>query len=176
MASKTETASETKTTPKTRTARSVPRLSEEEMRAWGGFLRTHANLISQLDRELEASHALPLRSYDVLIQLAGAPEGSLRMSELAEAVVLSRSGLTRLVDRLVQQGYVERRPCPSDARGALAVLTPEGLRRVREAAGTHIESVRRLFHARLRDSDLNALGDCWERLGAGAEDGAAARD
>ena len=160
-------ASKTPTRPfKAPAGRSVPRLSEEEIRAWGGFLRTHANLITQLDRELEAAHALPLRSYDVLIQLARAPEGSLRMSELADAVVLSRSGLTRLVDRLVEQGYVERRSCPSDARGALAAITPRGLERVREAAGTHIESVRRLFHDRLRRSDLEALDDCWERLAA----------
>lgn len=150
----------------------LPRLSEPERRAWVGFLRTHANLVNELDRELEASHGLPLRSYDVLLQLARAPQRSLRMSDLADAVVLSRSGLTRLVDRLVEQGYAERRRCPEDARGAFAQITPAGLARVREAAGTHLESVRRHFLSRLTSAQLKALGDCWDRLA----DGSAASD
>jgi DNA-binding MarR family transcriptional regulator len=122
--------------------------------------------MSQLDRELEASHGLALRSYDVLIQLSRAPDRRLRMSELADAVVLSRSGLTRLVDRLEAQGLVERQPCRSDARGSHAVLTAAGLRRVRAATPTHVESVRRLFHSRFSDGELRTLGDFWERLGA----------
>lgn len=144
--------------------RRVPRLASNEQAAWAGFLRTHADLITQLDRELEASHGLPLRSYDVLIQLSRAPDQSLRMSQLADAIVLSRSGLTRLVDRLVGEGYVERRPCPNDARGALATLTPAGLERVRGAAGTHLESVRRLFLDRFSPSELETLAGFWGRL------------
>ena len=139
-------------------------LREDELRAWAGFLRAHASLMAQLDRELEASHGLPLRSFDVLVQLAQAPDRRLRMSELADAVVLSRSGLTRLVDRLTEQGYVERQRCPSDARGAHAVLTAAGLRRVRRAGPTHVASVRRLFHSRFSDDELRALGEFWERL------------
>jgi DNA-binding MarR family transcriptional regulator len=159
----------------TRTQSPLPpraRLGEDEQRAWGGFLRAHANLVAELDRELESAHGLPLRSYDVLIQLARAPEGRLRMSELADAVVLSRSGLTRLVDRLARQGYVERRPCPTDARGAWAVLTPAGRERLREASGTHIDSVRRRFLGRFSAQELRRLGDFWERLGASPPPGA----
>src|SRR3954452_18922028 len=75
-------------------------LSAEELAAWGGLLRTHARLVRELDGELQSVHALPLSSYEVLLRLAGAPEGKMRMSELADAVLLSRSGVTRLVDRL----------------------------------------------------------------------------
>jgi DNA-binding MarR family transcriptional regulator len=105
----------------------------------------------------------------VLIQLARATDNALRMSDLADAIVLSRSGLTRLVDRLVAEGYVERRRCPSDARGALATLTPAGFERVRDAAGTHLQSVRRLFLDRFSGPELEALGSYWERLDARVE-------
>ncbi len=91
----------------------------------------------------------------------------LRMSELAEAVLLTRSGLTRCVDRLERRGLVERRKCPSDARGFLAALTEEGLRRFEEARPTHLAGVRRLFLERLERADLKRLAGIWERVGAG---------
>src|SRR3978361_1060863 len=93
----------------------VPNFTEQELDAWRGFLRTHATLVRELDEELTEQHGLPLSSYDVLIQLAEAPDGMLRMSPLADAVLLSRSGLTRLVSRLASQGMVERRECENDA-------------------------------------------------------------
>ncbi len=88
----------------------------------------------------------------------------LRMSELAEAVLLTRSGLTRLVDRLERRGLVERRKCPSDARGFLAVLTDEGLRRFEEARPTHLAGVRRLFLDLLEPEELERLAAIWDRV------------
>ncbi len=116
-------------------------LSAAEMSAWRTFLRAHAVLVRRLEGELVASHDLALASYDVLVQLSETPSRSLRMTELAERVLLSRSGLTRLVDRLVRDGLVERQACPDDARGTLAVLTERGLEALREAWPTHLQGV-----------------------------------
>ena len=93
------------------------------MAAWRGFLRAHAHVIRRLESELEYEQSMPLANYDVLVQLAEAPDHSLRMSELASSVLLSRSGLTRLVDRLERGGLLARESCASDARGAFAKLT-----------------------------------------------------
>jgi DNA-binding MarR family transcriptional regulator len=139
-------------------------LDHTELRAWSGFLRAHARLIAELDQDLLGAHGLPLRSYDVLLQLAQAGGRRLRMSELADAVVLSRSGLTRLVDRLERQGYVERRPCPSDARGSLAALTPLGLRRLRDSRATHLAAIRRLFLSHFDQRELETMGDFADRI------------
>jgi DNA-binding MarR family transcriptional regulator len=140
------------------------RLTQAELAAWYGFLRAHSGLIAELDRELEAGHGIALRSYEVLLRLAQAEEGRLRMSELADAVVLSRSGLTRLVDRLESQGYVERHRCPSDARGAHAVITDTGMERLRSAADTHVAAVRRLFVERFSEAELRTMASFWRRL------------
>ena len=119
----------------------VAALSPAEQVAWRAFLRAHATLLRRLEAELVAEHDLPLPSYDVLVQLSESPSGTLRMTELAERVLLSRSGLTRLVDRLVRDGLVQRRACPQDARGTLAELTPAGLDRLRDAWPTHVRGV-----------------------------------
>ena len=116
-------------------------LTAPEQAAWRSFLRAHATLVRRLEGELVAEHDLPLPSYDVLVQLSEAPGRRLRMTELAERVLLSRSGLTRLVDRLVRDGLVERQACPDDARGTLAVLTDAGLERLRTAWPTHLRGV-----------------------------------
>ena len=99
------------------------------MAVWRSFLRAHAVVLRELERELDRDAALPLAWYDVLLTLAQAPERKLRMAELADRVLLSRSGLTRLVDRLEKAGYVRREPSPDDARGTYTVLHPAGLRR-----------------------------------------------
>src|SRR5579862_1644472 len=106
--------------------------------AWRAFLELHAALIEVLGGELERERRLPLAWYDVLVQLAEAPASRLRMQELARSVLISKSGLTRLVDRMVQAGYVERQPCPDDLRGSFAVLTPAGRDALREAAPVHL--------------------------------------
>src|SRR3954471_16149368 len=109
-----------------------PRFNELELDAWRGFLRSYATLVRELDEELTERHGLPLSSYDVLVQLDEAPQGRLRMSSLADAVLLSRSGLSRLVTRLESQALIERAECPSDARGAFAAITEEGRARLAE--------------------------------------------
>lgn len=141
-------------------------LTDREFEAWGGFLRTHAALVRELDAELTHAHGLPLSSYEVLLKLVNAEQGRLRMSDLAEAVWLSRSGVTRLVDRLERDGLVERRACPSDARGAFAVITDGGRERFHEAQQTHLAGVRARFLAHFDDDEQRALGEFWSRLNA----------
>ena len=102
-------------------------LTDVELGAWRGLLRTHAMLVKRLDAELEATHGLPLTSYEVLLHLADAPERKMRMCDVADSVLLSRSGLTRLIDRLERDGLVERVSCADDARGAFARLTDDGM-------------------------------------------------
>jgi DNA-binding MarR family transcriptional regulator len=142
----------------------VKQLSPLELGAWRGFLRAHAALVRELDRELEAAHGLPLTQYEVLLYLNDAPDRQLRMSELASSVLLSQSGVTRLVDRLERDGLVVREPCPSDGRGLLARITDEGRRRLAEARATHLSGVRARFLAQFDDHELRALADAWERL------------
>jgi DNA-binding MarR family transcriptional regulator len=144
--------------------RSERHLDPREEAAWRGFLRVHAALIRELDAELHAAHDLPLSSYDVLLQLAEAPNGQLRMSELAGSVLISPSGLTRLVDRLEREGLVERHRCENDHRGYFAMLTGEGMARLREAAPTHLDGVRRLFLEHFSEAELRRLGGHWERV------------
>jgi DNA-binding MarR family transcriptional regulator len=139
-------------------------LTDVELGAWRGFLQVHAQLVKQLDAELEAGHGLPLSSYEVLLFLANAPDGKMRMSELAERVLLSRSGLTRLVDRLEREGLVERSACSSDKRGWFASLTPEGRKRFEAARGFHLDSVRSSFLSRFSEDELKQLATLWERF------------
>ena len=137
---------------------SMQLLDSEELGAWRGMLRVHAELTKALDAELTEAHGLPLSSYEVLLFLAGEPEGRMRMSELAESVLLSRSGLTRLVDRLERAGLLERVQCSEDARGYFAQLTPAGREAFNEARRTHLEGVRRLFLSRVSRAGLRELG------------------
>jgi DNA-binding MarR family transcriptional regulator len=138
------------------------------MRAWRQFLRAHSYATRRLEADLEQHHMLPLASYDVLVQLAEADGSALRMSELADAVLLSRSGLTRLVDRLARDGYVERRSCPSDARGTFAVLTELGRQRLREASGTHLRGVAAHVTSRFTEDELDTLAELLSRIGGPA--------
>jgi DNA-binding MarR family transcriptional regulator len=139
-------------------------LTAAESGAWRGLLRTHAGLVKELDGELEAAHGLGLSSCEVLLRLEGSAGRRMRMCELAEAAVLSRSGLTRLVDRLERDGFVARDSCEDDARGSFAVLTEAGARTVRDARATYIEGVRRHFLARFSPAELDDLRAFWDRL------------
>ena len=136
-------------------------LSELELSAWRGLLRAHAALYKTLDGELDGDHRLPLSSYEVLLHLE---EEQLRMCELAERVLLSRSGLTRLIDRLVRDGYVERVVCDHDARGAYAALTDAGRDKLAAARETHLAGVREHFLAHFSEPELELLGSFWARL------------
>src|SRR3954464_9032142 len=139
--------------------------------AWRTFLQAHARVTRRLDDELQAAHGLSLAEYDALLQIAHAPGRRVRMNVLADRVVLSRSGVTRLVDRLETAGSVERSACATDARGQEAVLTPTGLPRLRQASTTHLDGVRRYFLDRLDSADLAgleaSLGRVADPLGAG---------
>lgn len=118
-------------------------MNEAEQAVWRRLLAVERRIRERLDHELHESHGLSLGDYDVLVHLSEAPGRSLRMSELAERLLLSRSGLTRRVDGLVRNSWVERKACPDDGRGALAVLTEAGMGLLRTAAPTHVRGVRR---------------------------------
>ena len=148
-------------------------LDERELRAWRGMLRAHAALTKALDADLDAEHGLPLSSYEVLLYLNDAEGGRMRMRDLAASVILSRSGLTRLADRLEREGLIARESCPSDARGSFAVITPAGVEKLAAARATHLAGVRKLFLQHFSDDELDALGDAWDRVvpGAASADG-----
>ena len=143
-------------------------LAPAELAAWRGLLRVHSALVKALDSELEAAHDLPLSSYEVLLYLGGAPDGRLRMSELAEHVLLSRSGMTRLIDRLERDGLVARDTCSRDGRGCYAALTERGREVLEEARVTHLAGVRARFLAHFDEDELGALAAYWERVVPGA--------
>ena len=149
-------------------APSTAHLEPVEVSAWRGLLRVHASLSKALDTELEAEHGLPLSSYEVLMYLADAEEQRMRMCDLASSVILSRSGLTRLVDRLERDGLITRESCASDARGAFAKLTPAGHERLQAARTTHLAGVRALFLEHFTPQELAQLAAFWERVLPGA--------
>lgn len=124
---------------------------------WRDFLIAHARLERLLDEDLRAEHDLSLAEYDALLQLAEAPGRRLRMHQLADRVLLSRSGVTRLIDRLVADGSVERNSCLTDARGAEAVLTAAGMDRLRDAAPTHLRGIGEHFLDPIEPGDLAAV-------------------
>jgi DNA-binding MarR family transcriptional regulator len=139
-------------------------LSDLELAAWRGMLEAHKDLVARLDAELERDHGLPLTSYEVLMYLTDSKAGKLRMGELADRLLLSRSGITRLVDRLERQGLVERQPCEDDGRGFYAVLTDAGREKLGRARPHHLAGVRRHFLDPLDPSELDALSRIWKRL------------
>ena len=139
-------------------------LSAAELSAWRTFLRAHATVTRRLEAELVAEHELPLASYDVLVQLSEAPGRRLRMTELADRVLLSRSGLTRLADRLERDGLLTREACPSDARGTLAVLTDAGLAKLEEAWQTHRRGVAEHVTGKLTTDEVARLGELLGKL------------
>src|SRR3954453_19320005 len=139
-------------------------LSPTELRAWRGLVRAHACLVKRLDAQLEAEHGLALTSFEVLVRLGDADGGKLRMHDIATSVMLSRSGLTRLIDRLERDGLVDRCSCENDARGAYAVITDEGRARCAAARVTHRAGVRALFVAHYSEEELALLGPLLERV------------
>jgi DNA-binding MarR family transcriptional regulator len=143
-------------------------LTHAELAAWRGLLRVHASMTKALDAELAREHGLPLSSYEVLLFLADAPGGRLRMSDLADGVLLSRSGLTRLVDRMERDGLLRRERCEDDARGYHAAITDKGSALFQRARRTHLDGVRERFLSRLSPDELRTLAELWEKLAPGA--------
>ncbi|MER5323063.1 MarR family winged helix-turn-helix transcriptional regulator [Streptosporangium roseum] len=120
-------------------------ISSEELAVWRMLQRAQVRITRVLETDLLVEHDLALASYDVLMQLSESPDRRLRMNDLADRVLLSRSGLTRLIDRLQRDGLVEREACPSDARGLFAVLTDGGAVRLAEATPTYLRGIRAQF-------------------------------
>lgn len=142
----------------------TPTLRGTDLQAWINFLRAHAAVTRELNAELLEAHGLTLNDYDVLAQLRRGPEHGLKRSELAERVLLTPSGITRLLDGLERSGYVRKGECESDARVTYAVLTDEGRQKLREASRTHLASVRALLAERYTEGELEQLAELLGRL------------
>ncbi len=140
-----------------------PRPAFDRLAVWRAFLEVRACLTDVLEDELVDAAQLPLAWYDVLVQLQEAG-GRLRMQELASRLLVSKSGITRLVDRLQQRGYVSREDCPQDRRGTFAVLTPEGRSALRRAAPTHLAGIEDHFARHLTDDEVEAMGAAFARI------------
>ncbi|MFF1415051.1 MarR family winged helix-turn-helix transcriptional regulator [Streptomyces sp. NPDC058289] len=134
-------------------------LDDREMRAWEGFLAASALVNRRLDQQLKDDSGLSHPQYEILVRLARAPEGELRMTELANGLVNSKSGLTYQVTQMEKAGLVRRRTCPSDVRGIYAVLTEAGRARLKEAAPGHVTTVREVLVDVLTPEQLDTLAD-----------------
>jgi DNA-binding MarR family transcriptional regulator len=148
------------------------RLEGAALGAWRSFLQSHAAIVRELDADLAAAHGLTTRDYEVLLYLAQAEERRLPMSALAERTMLTRSGITRLVDGLVAAGLIERVACPEDARISYARLTDVGEEKLRHAGCSHVASINRLFTERFSCEELATLGELLGRLPGAHTDGA----
>jgi DNA-binding MarR family transcriptional regulator len=138
--------------------------------AFGSLLRAHMSATKQLNAQLVADHNLTLSDYGVLLQLAWAPDRRLRRVDLADRILLTASGITRLLDGLEHGGFVERAACDTDRRVVYAVLTDAGLAKLREASSSHLEQVESLFGSRLADSELETLVALLGKLGDDASE------
>lgn len=140
------------------------------LEAWRSYLQSHASIVRVLDAELAAEHGLTTRDYEVLLYLSQAEDGHLPMSALAERTMLTRSGITRLVDGLVEAGLIERVACPNDARVSYAQLTGVGYEKLRRAGCAHVASIRRLFLEHFSPTEIEQLASLLSRL-PGAQPG-----
>jgi DNA-binding MarR family transcriptional regulator len=141
--------------------------SSDRTSAWAALLRVHAALVPRLDRELRQAAGMPLAWYDVLLELHAAPGRQLRMSDLGERVVLSRTRVSRVVDELVDAGLVRRQGNPHDGRSALATLTTTGARRLRAAAPVYLDGIDRHFTQHLTEAEQEAIARGLNRVLAG---------
>jgi DNA-binding MarR family transcriptional regulator len=145
-------------------------LDPDEMRFWRGFIEVSGRALDAINADLRADADVTHDDYEVLVRLSEAPGRRMRMSELAEQVIQSRSRLTQRVDRLVERGYVERQRCPDDRRGMLATLTEAGFRTLAEAAPAHVESVRRHLIDRLDPEQIRAGAELFDAVVATCDD------
>ena len=146
-------------------------VAEPGLEAWIRFLRAHASLTRQLSARLESEHGLTLNDYDVLVQLAHAEGRQLRRVDLARSVLLSASGITRLLDGLERAGWVEKGTCRSDARVTYAVLTEAGLAKYRGARTSHLADVEAVFGSRFTEEERCTLSGLLLQLLEPGEDG-----
>jgi DNA-binding MarR family transcriptional regulator len=150
----------------------VLRQQSSAVRAFAALLRSYGRLTRELNAGLIADHGLTINDYEVLLHLARAPDRRLRRVDLSERVVLTASGITRLLDGLEAAGLVERESCSTDRRAVYAVLTERGLERLREASGSHITQIDGLFAQTLDEAEQATLAGLLERLCAGGDAGA----
>ncbi|MDX1689441.1 MAG: MarR family transcriptional regulator [Acidimicrobiia bacterium] len=139
-------------------------MTSTQLAAWRNLLRAHAEVVDRLSTELAETHDLPISWYEVLLYLREAPDGRLRMHELADSLLVSRSAATRFIDRMEDAGLVTRQVCPSDRRGMDVVLTAEGRRIFSEAAPTHLAGIERHFAAHVDEDEARVLADVLERI------------
>jgi DNA-binding MarR family transcriptional regulator len=144
-------------TTESRTAPLPLRARDPRLAPWRAFVRAQAHVSRRLDEDLRAEHGLSLQEYVALLILAESPERRLRMGRLADSLTLSKSGATRLIDRLVDDGLVDRVTCSSDLRGAEAALTDAGLKRLRTAAPTHLRGIADYFLSAIDDGDVEVV-------------------
>jgi DNA-binding MarR family transcriptional regulator len=153
------------------TAHESALLSGAALDAWRSYLQSHAAIVRELDAELTATHGLTARDYEALLYLSQAQDRKLPMSVLSERTMLTRSGITRLVDGLVAQQLVQRVSCPSDARISYAQLTDSGFEKLKEAGHTHVVGINRLFLAHFSAEELGSLASLLGRLPGAPADG-----
>ena len=139
-------------------------LTPPGLQSWVSFLRAHSAITRQLNADLLNSHGLTLSDYEVLLRLANAENEMMRRVDLAQSVLLTASGITRLLDGLERAGCVEKVACKSDARVSYAKLTPAGRRKLKEAAETHLAGIEELFTGRYSDEELERLAELLARL------------
>jgi DNA-binding MarR family transcriptional regulator len=139
----------------------MPETAEQQV--FVELLRTHAALTRRLSGDLLENHGLTLNDYEVLLHLAVAPDRRLRRVDLAERIVLTPSGITRLLAGLERAGYVDRAACDTDARVVYAVVTDAGVEKLHEARPTHLEGIRAAFADRFSEDELSALAVLLER-------------
>ena len=144
--------------------------------AWIRFLHAHATVIRELNAELTAAHGLTLNDYEVLLWLARAPDRRLRRVDLSERVLLTASGITRLLEGLERQGLVRKAACASDGRVVYAELTDEGYEKLRTASRTHLDGIDRLYEGRFDAEELETLAELLGRLTGDAESPACSVD
>jgi DNA-binding MarR family transcriptional regulator len=138
--------------------------AEAELAPWIRFLRSHAAVTRELSARLEAAHGLTLSDYDVLLQLYRAPEQALRRVDLARQVLLTASGITRLLDGLERAGWVEKRACKSDARVSYAQMTKAGVRKFEAASASHLADIEELFMSNFTAAEQRQLAELLGRL------------
>ena len=146
-------------------AKNVPWLNAREMKAWRSYIIASRRMLDALDNDL-AGLDLTMADYEVLAQLSDAPDRKLRMSELAEIAMISKSRLSHRMKVMEQAGWVRREECPSDRRGFFAVMTDKGFKAIQKAAPTHVDSVRNRFIDHLTAKDQEELSKIFDRVQA----------
>jgi DNA-binding MarR family transcriptional regulator len=144
-------------------------LNSSEMKAWRQYILASRRLLDALDEDLSA-HDLSMADYEVLAQLSDAPDRTMRMSELAEVAMISRSRLSHRIKVMEREGWVRREPCPDDKRGSFAIMTPKGWKAIVAAAPDHVASVRSRFLDALDRDDQKALAEIFDRVATRIKD------